>query len=213
MHVPSRRVFLTAFLLVVPTVIGACSENADQPREIPSAAAIPESPGILAGPTEYALRDIGPGGGIVFYVSRDGFPCGEDMLDTCNYLEVSPYADEVRRQWDAPLPPQSGSSDIGAGLRNTLDIIGRGRLDPGSSAAAYASSYRHGGMDDWYLPSRDECHELAIARELLGGFELATYWTSTERGGEGVWYQDFLNGFQFLDDGSSSYLVRPIRAF
>jgi len=135
------------------------------------------------------------------------------MLDTCNYLEVSPYADEVRREWGAPLTPESGISDIGAGLRNTLGIVGRGRLDPGSSAAAYAAAYDLNGFDDWYLPSRDECHELAIARELLGGFELDTYWTSTERGGEGVWYQDFLNGFQFLDEGSSSYLVRPIRAF
>lgn len=38
----------------------------------------------------YACGDQGPGGGLVFYASSTGFPCGPDYASGCNFLEVAP---------------------------------------------------------------------------------------------------------------------------
>jgi len=166
----------------------------------------------------YKLKEPGPGGGIVFYASRKPFPRGPDLSSLCNFLEVAPFAVEVKRPWAqegnvATDVPGAERSAIGTGWANTLAIIEQGNTDPMLSAAAYAEAYEQNGYTDWYLPSRDEVHELTITREVIGGFTMETYWTSTERDGARVWYQNFLSGFQFLDDKSVEYIVRPVRAF
>ena len=38
----------------------------------------------------YACGDQGPGGGMVFYASSTGFPCGPSYASGCNFLEVAP---------------------------------------------------------------------------------------------------------------------------
>lgn len=163
----------------------------------------------------YRRGETGPAGGYVFYVSRTPFPCGEDLAQRCHHLEVAPFADEVARSWS----PQTGRREIaagtviGSGRRNTMLILSDGPVDPAVSAAAYADAYEHEGYDDWYLPSLDECHELTIARELIGGFTFGVYWTSTERDSETAWYQHFMNSFQFPEPKTALHRVRPIRAF
>ena len=38
----------------------------------------------------YACGQTGPGGGVVFYVSKKEFACGANKASTCNYLESAP---------------------------------------------------------------------------------------------------------------------------
>jgi hypothetical protein len=220
---PSRRLilFVAPLVAVALGVTGSVLVRQDAPSNAPDQTSAPALPGDISVQepvmTEYRLRDKGPAGGIVFYVSSEPFACGPDLTSWCNYLEVAPFESETKRPWsllaDAGGPGRSTDSAIGTGRANTFDIVAQGNTDPMTSAAAYADAYEFGGFDDWYLPSRDECHELTITREVIGGFTLDTYWTSTGRTVSTAWYQDFLNGFQFLDDHATSYLVRPIRAF
>ena len=137
-----------------------------------------------------AIGDIGPGGGIVFYVVTTPFTCGEDLKAKCTYLEAaiangtttSTWTPDTKAQWgcnieDAMTSDQRAASlEIGAGRANTKIITGKncmgeeysGRFRPSSegditnsvSAASIAASYNGGGKADWFLPSRDELNEI-----------------------------------------------------
>lgn len=69
-----------------------------------------------------------------------------------------------------------------------------------------------GGKTDWRLPTRDELMLLFANRNLVGGFNKGTYWSSTE-GTTGAWGLGFNFGYQY--DGKKSYIssVRAIRDF
>lgn len=211
----ARRLGVCLLALVALSGISACSSSTKTPPTPGNASQyqnLPDAPGT------YKLQQTGPGGGVIFYAARKPFRCGPDLTGVCHYLEVAPFDSEVERGWsseDNASRDVAGSegSAIGTGWSNTIAIITQGNTDPDVSAAAYADAYEHNGYSDWYLPSRDELHELTITREVIGGFTMETYWSSTERDGGRVWYQNFLNGFQFLDGKSELYLVRPIRAF
>ncbi len=47
------------------------------------------APKVCTGNGDCNLRDIGPGGGIVFYVAPTGFACEEDLDTFCRYLEAA----------------------------------------------------------------------------------------------------------------------------
>lgn len=182
---------LLASLLVGALCISACSGSSPQ-----SSSATP------------ALGSVGPGGGLVFYVSAEPFACGPALESECTYLEVSPADADYRLAWTSgsretypennwarPVPGADDPS-IGAGYQNTLDILAMGGNEPDTSAAAFAGSYVHGGKDDWFLPSADELNELCkFARydadndpsircsrtgPLRPGFAPSHYWSSTE---------------------------------
>jgi len=168
----------------------------------------------------YQVGDTGPGGGIVYYVSVEPFPCGPDLAAQCNYLEAAPGESEVRRGWaDVPrLESEVDGADatgIGTGWANTVDIIGQGNIDPVTSAAAYADAYEHNGVTDWYLPSRDEFKKLYEQREVVGEFSGADYWSSSEVSPNMAWSHYFHQGHPLLPHPKNHYthLIRPIRSF
>jgi hypothetical protein len=216
---------LLCAVLAGALLAGGCSTETTAPGTTVAVASVAED-ARTAGSTgntgpvrypalQYAIRDTGPAGGVIFFASLKPFPCGENLENLCNYLEASPQSAEVRRPWGSAEGMVTGAdgSDFGTGHANTVKIVRQGNDDPATSAAAYADAYVFGGKDDWYLPSRDECHELVIAREVLGGFQSDTYWTSTERDAAKAWYQSFKTSFQFNESKFGDYLVRPIRAF
>lgn len=83
----------------------------------------------------------------------------------------------------------------GTGLRNTDTIISvQGTSD--MYAARLARSYTGGGYTDWFLPSKDELNMLHQNMTLIGGFQRATYWSSSHWDGPTVWVQ-------FFDDGGT----------
>lgn len=168
----------------------------------------------------YTLGGKGPGGGVVYYISETPFACGPELLDECNALEAAPTESEVRRGWAKTDLLEKGvdgadRTAIGTGYANTLDIMRQGSTDPAESGAAYAESYSHGGKDDWYLPSKEEFLEMFKQKELIGGFSIADYWSSSEVESVYAWSQFFFEGHPQLLHPKNHYThyIRPVRSF
>ena len=126
------------------------------------------------------LRDIGPGGGIVFYVAPMPFTCGEDLKAKCTYLEAaiangttpSTWTPTFRAQWGCYGTFVTGTRlEIGTGRANTKMITDQGcvvnNYNNSASAASIATAYNGGGKTDWFLPSRKELD--ALCNEFFKG--------------------------------------------
>jgi hypothetical protein len=183
----------------------------------------------------YAIGEVGPGGGTVFYYEPSGFNCGAAFSATgsptgrkCYFLEAAPrgwYVGTPNRSWALPAyeltrvpAPGAIATSIGSGYRNTRAIIDQGNSDPALSAAALAQSYRGGGLSDWYLPSKDELHQIFLNRNLVADNLFSPHWSSSETEGAGneslAWHQSFSNGTpDIFGKIGNQYLVFPIRAF
>ena len=163
------------------------------------------------------IGNTGPGGGIVFYDAGSQQSWGR-------YLEVSPKGwsgsiEDPEANWCPVKSYFSTRVEIGAGKSNT-DLMLQGCQ---SGAAVLARSYKGGGKDDWFLPSKDELNELyKYARSAPDGTLLATfslrssYWSSSESSSMfTVWKQDFDIGLQqnYADIPRAFGILRPIRAF
>jgi uncharacterized repeat protein (TIGR02543 family) len=124
------------------------------------------------------VGDIGPGGGIIFYVSLGYFTStGSTCGTTCLYLEVSPDSAEAARSWSTGANQtsevgggQARGTAIGSGHQNSREIALQTGNVAATSAAMYARSYTGGGKTDWYLPALDELRELCkYARQQTTG--------------------------------------------
>ena len=130
------------------------------------------------------VGDRGPGGGIVFYYSADGFACGPNHTETasatggkCKWLEVA------RSGWDSKSgDPElswakstyaamdvegvanvdseniNDSSGVGLGYKNSIAIVNQG--NDTTTAAGAARAYTGGSKNDWYLPTSAELNLL-----------------------------------------------------
>jgi hypothetical protein len=166
------------------------------------------------------VGNTGPGGGIVFYVQT------ATAAAPWRYLEAAPntWSGDVTD----PLIPWCNITDAfvpnlltgstatiqtanarGAGYSNTQKML-RGCAFGAANAAA---AYNGGGKSDWHLPSLDELNQLYEARTTVGGFVEYYYWSSSEGNAFSAWGQYFSNGFQISDAKTSTYYVRPVRAF
>jgi hypothetical protein len=166
------------------------------------------------------VGDTGPGGGLVFYVAPSGgtFACGQIISSLCKYLEAAPITGasawtDNRYAWSGNINTAIGSTStaIGSGYSNTLKMvrqIGAGTAGAGSAARGY----RGGGLNDWYLPSKDELNQITLNQVLLSA--TAGYWSSSEATATGAWDQGS-NGIQGVADPGKQQTtpVRPIRAF
>ena len=96
------------------------------------------------------------------------------------------------------------------------------------TAVSLCSNLTLGGYSDWFLPSRDELNlmwtNLADSDSTgsnsgvtdsgnLGDFAASVYWSSTEYDSGYAWFQDFVNGDQFVYDEGNTNNVRAVRAF
>jgi hypothetical protein len=184
------------------------------------------------------IGDIGPGGGIVFY------DAGKDEY-WGRYLEMAPQACEgVKLPWrpvgNTKTVYQGSSGQTAAQLRVLAKGVGMGQfntriitlaLGAGGYAAKYAEDLSCSGVDDWFLPSKDEL-DLAYNRLAqnrvggqntpVGGFNKGYYWTSSDYNNSTAWSQYFMDGQQFdrvqtLSGNrlppANPFRVRPIRAF
>lgn len=174
-----------------------------------------------------ALGDVGPGGGIVFYVQT------ATMTAPWKYLEAAANtwnggSEDPSVKWCSAKSPgyilanlssgdtTTGSTSriLGKGFYNTKTIVN----DCSFGAALLASSYHGGGKSDWYLPSKDELNKLYVSKALVGGLKITDhYWSSSEEtssGAEGsAWVQEFQSGTVFNDAWGNTNSVRPVRAF
>ena len=162
----------------------------------------------------YEIGDIGPGGGVVFYVAPTPFVSrGSDCANSCLYLEAAP-TDLPSSEWckDKNTFIRFTAVEIGSGMNNTI----RARSACISGAIQLASDYVNGGKKDWFLPSKDELNELYLSKSAVGISEIM-HWSSSEfEGDESVWAwaQYFRDGGQHPNKDKSDALgVRPVRAF
>lgn len=153
----------------------------------------------------------------VFYVSDTPFPCGPALEDMCTTLEVAPPSGQTGLIWSPDWNGITGANGvgIGTGWRNTLDILASVKGNPVLSAAAYADAYVFDGKDDWYLPSKEEFLEMFKQKELIGGFSIADYWSSSEVESVYAWSQFFFEGHPQLLHPKNHYThyIRPVRSF
>ena len=166
-------------------------------------------PGATGG---YPVHTIGEsyGGGIVFYV-YDG---GQHGL-------IAATADQstaIRWYGGTNTNTRARGDGIGAGLKNTAIIIAnQGSVDGAAFAATVCNEYSVtvGGITygDWYLPSKYELHLLYLQKNVVGGFAINYYWSSSEYDYSIAWLKSFNSGF--LTNLYKNYQggVRAVRAF
>jgi uncharacterized repeat protein (TIGR02543 family) len=169
--------------------------------------------------TTYSLRDIGPAGGLIFYINPNY------ATDGWKYLEAAPASTEgVGIDWggwgDPDAPIGGTETGIGTGMDNTGIIVDwlNNRFYV-NKAAQLCYTLEFNGYDDWFLPSQDELHE--IYNNLIGwgvgGFatvwNVDYYWTSSENDAGTAFQETFYNGYQSTFSKSAEIRVRAVRSF
>jgi len=166
----------------------------------------------------YALRDIGPAGGYIFY-DKGYYSSG------WRYLEAAPKSTEwTGKQWGSYGTLIGGTEkEIGTGKSNTTIIVTwLNNHSETDRAAQLCNALVYGGYSDWFLPSLDE---LNLMNENLkdygiGGFESSEcrsdyYWSSSEGSAHYALFQVFTYGICGYSYGRKhrGRHVRAVRAF
>jgi hypothetical protein len=170
-------------------------------------------------------RVFGPGGGIVFSDAGPGQPWGR-------YLEAAPsgwfgtlgVTADPGLAW-APVIPGGlhcrnlnitgdFGTAIGTGPANTTAITAV--CTAAQAPAAWAArNYTGGGLavGSWFLPSKDELNQLFLQRAVVGGFDIASYWSSSQIDADNALIQGFSSGTPSPQGKNRGFRVRPVRAF
>lgn len=184
----------------------------------------------------YAVGDVGPAGGIIYYV---------DDLDTIpefDYLELAPESVQVDRVWGCQGDPNPMAFPNAASI-GTADLTGLGEgaeatsmivagCDELPNAAYYADSLyvvSNGSLyDDWYLPTLGELTAIYDAIQPITGtwdtlnlfpappeFIPYSFWSSTEwfNTGQAQYWSPMYSNLTGALAKSQTAKVRPIRAF
>ena len=177
-------------------------------------------------PWGYSIGEIGPGGGVVFYVDPDGFTMS-DTGKTAHFLEAA-LESMGRLNWASPafIPTfrwggagnwrsiEGTSTAIGTGRQNTAMILA---VDANAPAALACRNYSNNGFNDWFLPSRDELTQLyrnrAAVNNAGGNLGTSVFWSSSQFNLESAWGRTFSYNWGTDTPKDSELTVRPIRAF
>ncbi len=107
----------------------------------------------------YNIGDIGPGGGVIFWINTD------TSMDW-KYLEAGPTTSmppTAGRTWGTAIVTGATSEEIGDGAANTAAIVAAYAAENPpitDSAAHYCDGYANNGFSDWFLPSFNELTKL-----------------------------------------------------
>jgi hypothetical protein len=160
----------------------------------------------------YALRDIGPAGGYIFYDKGS-------YSDGWRYLEAAPASTEwTGIHWGSYGTLIGGTeTGIGAGQSNTTTIVTwlNSHSETGK-AAQLCNVLSKGGYSDWFLPSKDELNPMYVNLKAqgVGGFAGGSYWSSSEDDAYGAWGQNVHGGGQYYYYFKfNASRVRAVRAF
>jgi uncharacterized repeat protein (TIGR02543 family) len=183
--------------------------------------------------TPYALRDIGPAGGYIFYdkgsyskadftivkASGNGTVPITPPYDTWRYLEAAPSDESPNPKegwgcWGVTISGADGTA-VGTGEQNTIDIEAGCTSTIPDTAADRCANLSLGGYSDWFLPSKDELNLMYENLKVsgVGGFAVNYYWSSSEFNATNAWSQFFFNGFQLNYFKYFTFRVRAVRAF
>ena len=156
----------------------------------------------------YNLRDIGPAGGLIFYINENY------STDGWKYLESAPSdADSLTIRWSNITNVFEGGTakTIGAGAGNTTTIT----ANSSSGAAFSCDSSIINTYSDWFLGSQDEVDLMYQNLHLqgVGNFTASSYWTSSEDTSTNAFRQTFNGGAKSSSAKSTYYRIRPVRRF
>jgi len=164
----------------------------------------------------YAIGDVGPAGGIIFFDNP------KYAADGWRYLEAAPFDQSAGAKWGCFRRAIAGArgTAVGTGRQNTAEILAA-CADRGT-AADVSAQLSVNGVGGWFLPSRDELALLyrSLGATGLGGFRGAgardnvSYWASTQLTADMAAHIDFADaGRQHFDDKDFPRRVRAIRSF
>ncbi len=148
-------------------------------------------------------------GGIVFYL--DG--AGNGMI--CAAMDQSTGA-----IWGTNSTTGVTATSIGTGSTNTATIVSI--LGAGSYAAKICDDLSLNTYNDWFLPSKDELHQMYLNKDAInttaianGGnsFAASYYWTSSENDYSRSWAHDFAANGQYWTGKGLTKHVRAVRQF
>jgi len=166
------------------------------------------------------------GGGVIAYILVEGDPgyvAGETHGLIAATADQTPSDSDgiqwaTQPNWYTSVPGALGTA-IGTGAANTDAIVAQNGAGT-SYAAGLARAYIGGGYADWYLPGKDELHQLYLNRVATGGFHTASggwpyYWSSSQGAVNAfiAWYQRFDDDFQINSNKTATLRVRAVRAF
>lgn len=169
----------------------------------------------------YSVGDTGPGGGIVFYASPQGFAVedGKGGVKICHYLEVS-KEDLGTMTWcpTGNLAVELPVYEIGNGLSSSRKIADFPyyKVKPtGKNCAAVAClqyKTKTTKTGDWYLPTADELRLVFknLTAEQLGCTHQDFYWSSSSEGNS-AWARK--SKTSSLESHATSHCVRAVHAF
>ena len=162
----------------------------------------------------YAMGDVGPAGGFIFYENPN------HAADGWRYLEAAPFDQSAGAKWGCfrRLIDGARGTAVGTGKQNTADMMAA--CAEAGSAAQLCSSLTLNGVGGWFLPSRDEL--VLMYRNLktagAGGFDdggLAdnvAYWASSQQTADMSVHVDFADlGRVHGDDKDFPRRVRAVR--
>ena len=180
--------------------------------------------------------NIGPGGGVVFYVGASATNVVSGISTGGTVLEFGTTTTKVWCSNHSAVISGADGLAIGTGAQNTAEI--EAGCATAGSAADYAADLTEGGKSDWFLPSKNELNELCkFARTqttgveatncsyggtLRGGFSIigvggiiwADYYSSSEFDSNTAWYLYLEGGyFEHIFNKSYTGYVIPVRAF
>jgi hypothetical protein len=143
------------------------------------------------------------GGGVVFYVDSAGV----------SGLVAALSDESTDASWGCPgtLIPDTIHDYAGAGLAYTLAIV-HSCYDTTTAAWICRKMKTIYDTGDWFLPSKFELKLLYQQRSIVGGFENAEYWSSSQGDKDFGWVLDFTSGDTLTRNKSVKCHVRPVRA-
>lgn len=187
---------------------GACNQKTE--RTLAWVPGTSSAIGPDGKPFAYKIGDIGPGGGLIFFVDQN------DEYPGFTYLEVSPADLAGTFAWCSETTSSiAGASGVparavGRGQANTTAMLAVCT----SGAANAVDEYASNSKTDWFLPSRDELKLMYTNLPgAIGDFGSVTYWSSSETNANWAWFQSFGYGGLYYDSKSNVNGVRPVRAF
>lgn len=183
-----------------------------------------DTPSISGEPPRITqIGDTGPGGGIIVYISSEGFDFYTGTTATNNTKITAYYLEAANKDQDQgkrlrwcsatsgiPVDISSTQTAIGTGKRNTALIL---FWDSRAPAAKACNDYKGGDKNDWFLPGRDEAIEMFKQSNHLDGIMSDWYWSSSQSDRSYAWgvYSSSGNSTAGFKTGTDS--VRAIRIF
>ena len=206
------RVFIGAALFATGVAVLAPVDISIS--NLPSAARQPANASVApcsSDGTGCSVGSVGPGGGIVFYDAGS-------MQWWGRFLEAKTNSVPAAGVWgSAVLNPRVANKEIGMGKANSKLM-----LQDSTSVYSRLQSYFGVGVNEFYLPSKDELDALYNYWKISGDqrikYSAVPMWTSSEASATFVWYQLFQDGTQFTDangiirglKGNKDFLKSPV---